>query len=200
MADETLTVFTADHGDHMGAHGLMAKATAYDEVVRVPLILHWPARIPAAPAIELSAANVDVWPTLAGLLGLPPPPPVEGIDMSPLVPLMSAVSGTSLAASDPAATETAAASARAAAAAAAAAWRPADARLIDEGSYKAYVALWTGKYTLFLESPKRAAYAAQLAPAARARRAAGVQTCVPRGGPTDILPCKTGNGVNGIEM
>ena len=72
----SLIVFTSDHGDLLGAHGLRGKMTTYDEAVRVPLLLHWPERIPAGVAVRRTlAASTDVLPTLAGLLGLYTHPP-----------------------------------------------------------------------------------------------------------------------------
>ena len=71
---------------HAGFELLTVRAD--DEAVRVPFIMHWPARIPPTRPVKLVAASVDVWPTLAGLLGLSPPRPTEGVDMSPLIPLM----------------------------------------------------------------------------------------------------------------
>ena len=46
--DDTLLLFTSDHGDHLGAHGNREKMTTYDESLRVPFLLHWPARVAAA--------------------------------------------------------------------------------------------------------------------------------------------------------
>jgi arylsulfatase A-like enzyme len=40
--DNTLVIFTADHGEMMGAHGYLTKGRFYEESVRVPLVLRWP--------------------------------------------------------------------------------------------------------------------------------------------------------------
>ena len=77
MWANTLLLFTSDHGDHLGAHGNREKMTTYDESLRVPFLLHWPARVAAATVTDV-ATSVDVWPTVAGLLGLPPRPHAGG--------------------------------------------------------------------------------------------------------------------------
>src|SRR5581483_6951433 len=46
LADDTLVVYTTDHGDQLGERGLWWKHTLYEDSVRVPLILRWPARLP----------------------------------------------------------------------------------------------------------------------------------------------------------
>ena len=58
--------------------------TTYDESLRVPFLLHWPARVAAATVTDVTT-SVDVWPTVAGLLGLPPRPHAAGQDLSPLL-------------------------------------------------------------------------------------------------------------------
>src|SRR5690606_20246368 len=47
IADNTLVVFTSDHGHFLGQHGLIAKAFMYDDNLRVPFIVRWPGRVPA---------------------------------------------------------------------------------------------------------------------------------------------------------
>ena len=80
LADNTLVVYTADHGDMCGSHGMVDKHfVMYDDVVRVPLLIRWPGRIPRAArcdafvcgALDLArtfceAAGVDVPPSFAG--------------------------------------------------------------------------------------------------------------------------------------
>ena len=94
--DNTLFVYTSDHGDCMGDHGLVYKfATHYDPVVRVPLVLAGPgvaALEVQDPLVEL----IDVGPTLLDLIGLASPEGMHGRSMRPLlegegVPLHEAV-------------------------------------------------------------------------------------------------------------
>ncbi len=67
--DRTLVVFCADHGDHMGAHGLFGKCTFYDESVRVPLVLRWPGVIPAGTRNRALVEIIDLYPTLVAAAG-----------------------------------------------------------------------------------------------------------------------------------
>jgi len=78
-AENTIIVFTADHGDMAGGHGMVWKSTPafYDDVARVPLIIRWPAGI--EPGRSDAAANLtDLMPTLLDLVGHPVPDHVQG--------------------------------------------------------------------------------------------------------------------------
>ena len=79
----TLLVFTSDHGDLLGSHGGFNKQQPYDESVRVPLILRWPGGLRGGHR-ELDAliGLEDLMPTILGLCGVPIPNSVEGLDFS----------------------------------------------------------------------------------------------------------------------
>lgn len=80
-----LVVFSSDHGDLGGAHGLPFKGPAmYEELVRVPLIISWPGKIRPAVRNEL-VSNIDVLPTLCELAGLKLPEGVDGVSLQPLL-------------------------------------------------------------------------------------------------------------------
>jgi arylsulfatase A-like enzyme len=83
LAENTLVVFTADHGDMLGSHGGRNKQQPYDESIRVPLLLHWPKGL-AAHVRQLDAPinSEDIMPTLLGLCGVAIPKSVEGLDYS----------------------------------------------------------------------------------------------------------------------
>jgi arylsulfatase A-like enzyme len=83
-ADNTIVVFTADHGDMAGGHGMVWKSTGsfYEEVVRVPLIISWPGRI-RSRRLQLAANVTDLMPTLLGLLGRDIPKHVQGNNLAP---------------------------------------------------------------------------------------------------------------------
>ncbi len=70
MADETIVIFTSDHGDLLGAHGGLQQkwCNAYDEATRVPLIVKGPGVTPGA--ISVASSHVDLIPTLMGLAGI----------------------------------------------------------------------------------------------------------------------------------
>jgi len=69
--DETLIVFGADHGDMCGDHGMVTKqASFYDQLMRLPLVLHWPAGLGRRPMRVTGLTEmVDVLPTLLELAG-----------------------------------------------------------------------------------------------------------------------------------
>ncbi len=80
QADNTLVVFTADHGDLCGPHRMVDKHyVMYDEVVRVPLIISWPAGL-GAPRMVSSfvSSTLDVDPTILDLLGVERPADTHG--------------------------------------------------------------------------------------------------------------------------
>jgi arylsulfatase A-like enzyme len=83
LDQNTVLVFTSDHGVMLGSHGLMKKQYAYDESIRVPVIFRWPAGL-GNQARELDAPinSPDFMPTLLGLCHVAIPQTVEGIDYS----------------------------------------------------------------------------------------------------------------------
>ncbi len=81
LGDNTIVVFSADHGEMMGSHGRMHKVIWYDESLLIPFIIRWPARLkPRTDDLLLSVP--DTMPTLLGLMGLADriPNGVEGTD------------------------------------------------------------------------------------------------------------------------
>lgn len=80
-----ITVFSTDHGDYGGAHGLPYKGPAmYEEVVRVPLVISWPGRIRPAHSDAL-VSLIDLLPTLCDLAGVPAPDGVDGLSLRPIL-------------------------------------------------------------------------------------------------------------------
>ena len=72
MADDTIVVFTSDHGDLLGAHGGMQQkwCNAFDEATRVPMLVRGPGVAPVAGGISTPTSHVDLIPTLMGLAGI----------------------------------------------------------------------------------------------------------------------------------
>jgi arylsulfatase A-like enzyme len=72
LADDTIVVFTSDHGDLLGAHGGLQQkwANAFDEAIRVPMIVKGPGIAPVDGGISMPTSHVDLIPTLLGLAGI----------------------------------------------------------------------------------------------------------------------------------
>lgn len=81
-ADDTLVVFTSDHGLALGSHGLLGKQNLYEHSTRSPLILAGPG-IPAGGRSAAFAYLFDLFPTLCDLAGLAIPTTVEGVSLTP---------------------------------------------------------------------------------------------------------------------
>jgi arylsulfatase A-like enzyme len=72
LADNTIVVFTSDHGDYAGEHRLTDKSsTLLDCMTRVPLIVAWPSNLPKAVVVPEPVSLLDVLPTCLALAGLP---------------------------------------------------------------------------------------------------------------------------------
>jgi N-acetylglucosamine-6-sulfatase len=83
--DNTYIVFTSDNGYHMGQHRLgVGKTAAYEEDIRVPLIVRGPG-VPAGTSSDEMVLNNDFAPTFADLAGLPPPDSVDGRSFAALL-------------------------------------------------------------------------------------------------------------------
>jgi arylsulfatase A-like enzyme len=84
--DNTVIVFTADHGDMMGGHGMVWKSTSsfYEEVVRVPLIIRYPKKL--RPQVsDIATDSTDLMPTLLELTGKTIPTVVQGQSLVPFM-------------------------------------------------------------------------------------------------------------------
>ena len=78
IADETVVVFSSDHGEMLGDHGFVEKCLMYEEAVRVPCVLAWPGGLPAGGEVHVPVGGVDLMPTLLELAGAPLPAPLDG--------------------------------------------------------------------------------------------------------------------------
>ena len=74
LAEHTIVVFTSDHGDLVGAHGGMQQKwySAFDEAIRVPLVVSGPGISPSATGVSFPTSHIDLLPTLLGLAGVEP--------------------------------------------------------------------------------------------------------------------------------
>lgn len=82
LEENTIVVFTSDHGECFGAHGRMKKNIFYEEAARVPLLVRYPEKL--APGVsDVCISNVDIMQTILGLADIPSPEEAEGEDLSP---------------------------------------------------------------------------------------------------------------------
>jgi arylsulfatase A-like enzyme len=82
LEDDTIVIFTSDHGEMFGAQGRVYKMTFYEESARVPFIIRWPKNIPANSVSDACMGTQDIMPTILGLCKKPIPKAVEGMDLS----------------------------------------------------------------------------------------------------------------------
>lgn len=83
--DNTLIIFTSDHGYFWGEHGLGEKRLAYEESIRVPLLMRYPKLIKAGTTSEQFALSIDIAPTLLEVAGAPVPKDIQGRSLVPLL-------------------------------------------------------------------------------------------------------------------
>lgn len=94
LDQNTLVIFTSDngpwlsYGDHAGSAGHLreGKGTVWEGGVRVPCIMRWPGKIPAGTSTDEPAMTIDLFPTIAGLIGAKlPAHKIDGKDIWPLI-------------------------------------------------------------------------------------------------------------------
>jgi arylsulfatase A-like enzyme len=83
IAEKTVFIFTSDHGDMQGSHGLKNKNIFYEESVRVPLIVKVPGGPKGIVSDEL-VSSVDLFPSILDYAGLPKEKAVEGLSFTPI--------------------------------------------------------------------------------------------------------------------
>lgn len=85
LRDDTVLVFTSDHGDMHGSHGHYKKQWPWNESIKVPFVLRYPRTVPAGAKLRFPISVIDIMPTLLGFAGLPVPGAVEGVDLAPFI-------------------------------------------------------------------------------------------------------------------
>lgn len=85
LAENSILIFTSDHGEMHGSQGRINKMVPYAESVNVPLIMRWPGKIATGTRSAALYTAMDHFPTLCGLVGLEVPPEVDGADLSDVV-------------------------------------------------------------------------------------------------------------------
>jgi N-acetylglucosamine-6-sulfatase len=83
--DNTVIVFTSDNGYFYGEHGLSdERRLAYEESIRLPLLMRYPPRIPAGTTDDRLTLTIDLAPTMLDMAGVAIPPAIEGRSLLPL--------------------------------------------------------------------------------------------------------------------
>lgn len=82
VAEDTLVVFTSDHGEHLGQHAMYQKMELYDQASRVPLIIRGP-DVKAQQRIETPVSHLDLMPTVLTLTGNGVPAGLDGRSLGP---------------------------------------------------------------------------------------------------------------------
>ncbi len=82
MLNNTIVLFTSDHGEMLGDHHLVFKGTTFDEVTNVPLIIRHPGQVNAGEVRSTMTNSIDVMPTLLDCAGLPVPASVQGVSLA----------------------------------------------------------------------------------------------------------------------
>lgn len=81
IADNTLVVFSTDHGHFLGQHGLGAKgAFMYEDLVKLPFLVRWPGQVPAGKVNHALQGLIDLPSTFLSAAGIPVPGLMQGVD------------------------------------------------------------------------------------------------------------------------
>ena len=82
---DTLVVYTSDQGFFLGDHGMYDKRFMYEESLRMPFLVRWPAAVKAGARTAAMGLNVDFAPTFLDLAGLPVPADMQGRSLAPVL-------------------------------------------------------------------------------------------------------------------
>jgi len=85
LARNTIVIYTSDQGFFLGDHGLFDKRFMYEESIRMPFLVRWPAGIAPGAKMDAMVLNVDFAPTFLDLAGLPPSPDMQGRSILPIL-------------------------------------------------------------------------------------------------------------------
>ena len=85
LEENTLVLYTSDHGEQVGEHGLWWKQTFYEDSVKVPAILAWPGHLPAGTRCDRVISSLDLNATMLDALGCPALPHSRGRSVLPLL-------------------------------------------------------------------------------------------------------------------
>lgn len=85
LAQNTIVIYTTDHGELGGEHGLWNKSVFFEASARVPLVIRWPGVVPAGTVRKEIVGLIDLFPTLCAASGFATPDTCEGVSLLPAV-------------------------------------------------------------------------------------------------------------------
>lgn len=85
LRENTLVIYTSDQSYFTGEHGYAEKRLMYEEAMKMPLLMRWPARIQPGTRIEQLVQNIDYAPTFLDIAGVPIPAKMQGRSMATLL-------------------------------------------------------------------------------------------------------------------
>lgn len=84
LDENTIVVFTSDHGDQLSSHQFYDKNVPYEESISIPFLLKFPPKVKASTVSDVLLEPVDIMPTVLGLAGVPSPD-IDGKDKSNII-------------------------------------------------------------------------------------------------------------------
>jgi len=86
LLDDTVVIFTSDHGEGLGHHGNTHKNRLYEETLSVPLIVSWPGQLPEDVTDSTClTTGLDIFPTVCDFAGVAPPENLKGHSLRPVL-------------------------------------------------------------------------------------------------------------------
>jgi len=86
LMEETLVIITGDHGECIDEHDCFSDhGNVYEQTIHVPLIMVYPGAFPRGKRVQAFVQQIDIFPTIMELMGIPPPRGLEGRSLMPLI-------------------------------------------------------------------------------------------------------------------
>ncbi len=85
LAENTIVIFSSDHGDMLRSHGHTRKGRPQSEALHIPFIFRYPTEVKAGQVRDMPICSVDVMPTLLGFCGIDVPNSIDGLDLSQVI-------------------------------------------------------------------------------------------------------------------
>jgi arylsulfatase A-like enzyme len=85
LAENTIVIFSSDHGDMLRSHGYTKKGRPQSEALHIPFIFRYPTKVKAGQVRDMPICSVDVMPTLLGFCGIDVPDNVDGLELSQVI-------------------------------------------------------------------------------------------------------------------